>query len=64
VKYGFRAQDVLAEEGDTPVMIDTEQSDKLKITDTHIMPVSANAIKEMADMIDQLKAEIATLKGN
>jgi hypothetical protein len=64
VKYGFGAQDVLAQEGDSPVIIDTEQSDKLKITDSHMMPVFANAIKEMADMIDQLKAEIATLKGN
>jgi len=27
------------------------------------MPVFANAIKELADMIDQLKAEIALLKG-
>jgi hypothetical protein len=62
VKYGFGAQDVLAEEGDAPVIIDTEVADKLKITDSHMMPVFANAIKEMADMIDQLKAEIALLK--
>ena len=63
VKYGFGAQDVLAEEGDNPVIVDTKVSDKLKITDSHMMPVFANAIKEMADMIDQLKAEIAALKG-
>jgi hypothetical protein len=63
-KYGFGAQDVLAEEGDNPVIVDTEAPEKLKITDSHMMPVFANAIKEMADMIDQLKAEIATLKGN
>jgi hypothetical protein len=63
VKYGFGAQDVLAEEGDNPVIVDTEVADKLKITDSHMMPVFANAIKEMADMIDQLKAEIAALKG-
>ena len=63
VKYGFGAQDVLAVEGDNPVIVDTEQLEKLKITDSHMMPVFANAIKEMADMIDQLKAEIAALKG-
>ena len=63
VKYGFGAQDVLAEEGDSPVIVDTEVAEKLKITDSHMMPVFANAIKEMADMIDQLKAEIAALKG-
>ena len=63
VKYGFGAQDILAEEGDNPVIVDTEVAEKLKITDSHMMPVFANAIKEMADMIDQLKAEIAALKG-
>jgi hypothetical protein len=45
------------------VIVDTEVPEKLKITDSHMMPVFANAIKEMADMIDQLKAEIAALKG-
>ena len=63
VKYGFGAQDVLAEEGNNPVIVDTESAEKLKITDSYMMPVFANAIKEMADMIDQLKAEIAALKG-
>jgi hypothetical protein len=62
VKYGFGAQDVLAEEGDNPVIVDTEVAEKLKITDSHMMPVFANAIKEMADMIDKLKAEFDAYK--
>jgi hypothetical protein len=62
VKYGFGAQDVLAEEGDNPVIVDTEVAEKLKITDSHMMPVFANAIKEMADIIDKLKAEFDAYK--
>jgi len=64
IKYGFGAQDVLAEEGDNPVIVDTEVAEKLKITDSHMMPVFANAIKEMADIIDKLKAEFDAYKAS
>jgi hypothetical protein len=62
-RYGFKAQDIMALEGEEPIIIDNEQPDHLKYNGEALVPVLTNAIKEMADMIDQLKAEIATLKG-
>jgi hypothetical protein len=62
-RYGYKAQDILAAEGNDPVIIDDEKPDHLKYNGEALVPVLHNAIREMADMIDQLKAEIATLKG-
>jgi hypothetical protein len=61
-KYGFGAQDVLALEGDEPVIVDIEQPEKLKLTDQHLLPIFSNAIRELAEQVEQLKAEIAALK--
>jgi trimeric autotransporter adhesin len=55
VRYGFKAQDILALEGDNPVIIDDEQPDHLKYKGEHLVPVLVNAIKE-------LKARIETLE--
>jgi hypothetical protein len=63
-RYGYKAQDILALEGENPVIIDNEQPDHLKYNGEALVPILHNAINEMADMIDQLKAEIAALKGN
>ena len=63
-RYGYKAQDILALEGDEPVIIDDERPDHLKYNGEALVPVLHNAIREMADTIDQLKAEIATMKGN
>lgn len=54
-KYGFKAQDILALEGDDPVIIDASNEDRLMYTESNLIPVLVNAIKE-------LKAEIETLK--
>jgi hypothetical protein len=54
-KYGFLAQDILELEGDNNVIIDNEQPELLKLTNSHLIPVLVNAIKE-------LKAEIELLK--
>ena len=62
-RYGYKAQDILALEGNEPVIIDNEQPEHLKYNGEALVPVLHNAIIEMADMIDQLKAEIAALKG-
>lgn len=56
VRYGFGAQNILELEGDTPVIINNDDSDNLKLTDQNLIAVLVNAIKE-------LKAEIDALKG-
>ena len=47
LRYGFLAQEVLALEGDAPVIIDNEDPDKLKITDQNLIAVLVNAIQEL-----------------
>ena len=63
VRYGFKAQDILALEGDNPVIIDTEDADHLKYKGEHLVPVLVNAVQELTTMVDELKAELAALKG-
>jgi hypothetical protein len=56
VKYGFLAQDILALEGDNPVIIDNKDTDNLKYNGESLVPILVKAIQE-------LKAEIELLKG-
>jgi trimeric autotransporter adhesin len=56
-RYGFKAQDILALEGDNNVIIDNENEDALKYNGEALVPVLVNAIKE-------LKARIETLENN
>ena len=53
--YGFSAQQVLEVEGENPVVVDTEDLDKLKITDSKMIPILVQAIKELKAEIDELK---------
>ena len=46
-RYGFSAQEILALEGDEPIIISTEDPDNYRITHDHIIPVLVNAIKEL-----------------
>jgi trimeric autotransporter adhesin len=62
-RYGFKAQDILALEGDDPVIIDNEVPEKLKYQGEALVPVLVNAIKELSAKCDSLQAEINTLKG-
>ena len=57
LRYGFLAQDVLALEGDAPVIIDNEDPDKLKITDQSLIAVLVNAIQELHARIAILEAK-------
>jgi hypothetical protein len=55
VRYGFKAQDVLALEGDTPVIVDAEDSEKLRFNDQSMSAVLVNAIKELKAEFDAYK---------
>jgi hypothetical protein len=63
VRYGFKAQDVLALEGDNSVIIDAENPDKLYYNSDSLVPVLVNAIKELKAEIDALKFELSAIKG-
>ena len=63
VRYGFKAQDILALEGDNPVIIDKEDADHLKYKGEHLVPVLVNAVQELTAMVKDLQAKLATLKG-
>ena len=53
--YGFVAQDILALEGDNPVIIDTEEEHHLKYKGEHLVPILVNAIQELSAQVTALK---------
>jgi len=55
VKYGFKAQDILELEGDSPVIIDNETPDKLKFVDQHLIAVMVKAIQELTAKVERLE---------
>ena len=63
VRYGFKAQEVLELEGDDPVIIDAEDANHLKYKGEHLVPVLVNAVQELTTMVNELKSELAALKG-
>ena len=62
VRYGFKAQDILALEGDNPVIIDTEDANSLKYKGEHLVPVLVNAVQELSAKNTALEARIAALE--
>jgi trimeric autotransporter adhesin len=58
VRYGFKAQDVLALEGDNPVIVDAEDSEKLRFNDQSMLAVLVNAINELTAEVNSLKARL------
>jgi len=62
-KYGFSAQEILALEGENPIIINNQDTDALKMTNSHLIPVLVNAIKELKAQNDSLKSRIETLEG-
>jgi hypothetical protein len=54
--YGFVAQDVMALEGDNPVIIDNETPEHLKYKGEHLVPVLVNAIQELSAKVTALEA--------
>jgi hypothetical protein len=58
VRYGFKAQDVLALEGDAPVIIDNEDLNHLRINSDSLIPVLVNAIKELTARLEALEGTL------
>jgi len=61
-RYGFSAQEILAAEGDEPVITSNENPDKLQVTSDYLVPVLVNAIKELSAELDALKERVAVLE--
>jgi hypothetical protein len=57
LRYGFKAQQVLALEGDTPVIVDNEDADKLRFNDQSLLAVLVKAIQELSARIEALEAK-------
>jgi len=62
VRYGFKAQEVLAEEGAKPVIVDNEDPEKLRFNDQSMIAVLVNAIKEQTQIIKTLSNRVAQLE--
>ena len=58
VRYGFLAQDILEIEGDNPVIIDTEDLNKLRFNSDSLIPVLVNAIQELSTRLDFLEGKL------
>jgi hypothetical protein len=56
VRYGFLAQDIMALEGDKPVIIDNENEENLKYQGESLVPVLVKAIQELKAEFDAYKA--------
>jgi len=61
-RYGFKAQEMLAAEGDKPVITSADNPDKLQLTSDYLVPVLVNAIKELGAELDALKERVALLE--
>jgi hypothetical protein len=62
VRYGFKAQDILALEGEeNAVIIDNEDPEKLRYNGEALVPVLVNAIKEQQSIIEQQQVQINAL---
>lgn len=58
LRYGFLAQDILALEGESGVIIDNTDSEKLRYQGESLVPVLVNAIQELAKENEELKARL------
>jgi hypothetical protein len=54
-RYGFLAQDIMALEGEDPVVASADDPDKLKYIEAHMVPILVNAIKDLADEVEKIK---------
>lgn len=61
-RYGFSAQNVLQAEGDHPVVVSADNSEKLQMTHEYMIPILVNAINELSTEVDDLKARVLALE--
>jgi hypothetical protein len=61
-RYGWSSQAILALEGENPVLVNAEDPDNLKLTDSYMLPIHGNAIRTLSGQIEELKTQIETLK--
>lgn len=57
VRYGFKAQDILALEGNNPVIIDAEDPKMLRYRGESLVPVLVKAIQELTARLEALEAK-------
>ena len=60
MRYGFKAQDILALEGSNPVIVDNENSNQLFCNTEALIPILVNAVKELSAMVSSLQAQLAS----
>jgi hypothetical protein len=58
LRYGFLAQDILALEGNNPVIIDNEFEESLKYNGESLVPILVKAIQELKAEVDSLKQQL------
>ena len=61
-RYGFSAQEVLALEGDEPIIVNTSNPEYLGITHDYMIPVLVNAVKELDTELTEVKQENQDLR--
>lgn len=61
VRYGFKAQDILKLEGESPVIVDNNDPEHLKYNGESLVPVLVNAIQEQQVLIEELWASVGKL---
>ena len=61
VRYGFKAQEILAIEGQEPVIIDNTDENRLRYNSDSMIPILVKAIQELKQIVDQQAAQISTL---
>jgi hypothetical protein len=56
LRYGFKAQDILALEGASPVIINADDAENLKYNESSLVPVLVKAIQELLARVVALEA--------
>ena len=58
VRYGFKAQDILGKEGNSPVLIDDSDPENLKYNESSMIAVLVKAVQDLSMELDALKRTV------